>query len=116
MVFISDKEMPGIAPLFAGVEESMVWSCLQGEMGRAWVDNAQNPGCARIITGDLLFCWKQRSRGRRGTDPAVPRREPLLVLPADSARRRLEREDCADLWGQGGKDGTLRPKKRKKCV
>ena len=117
MIFISEKEMPGIAPLFAGVKESMVWSCLQGEMGRAWADNAQNPGCARIITGDFcFFAGNSEAAGAEELIRQFPEGNPSLVLPADSARRRLEREDCADLWGQGGKDGTLRPKKRKKCV
>lgn len=87
MVFISEKEMPGIAPLFAGVKESMVWSCLQGEMGRAWADNAQNPGCARIITGDFcFFAGNSEAAGAEELIRQFPEGNPssfCLLIPPD---------------------------------
>ena len=30
---LTKEELPAIAPLFEGVQETMVWSCLQGLMG-----------------------------------------------------------------------------------
>lgn len=45
----------GIAPLFEGIEETLVWSCLDGSMGRAWADDAAQPQSARIITGEMCF-------------------------------------------------------------
>ncbi|MCI8501804.1 MAG: GNAT family N-acetyltransferase, partial [Oscillospiraceae bacterium] len=38
MVKLAPGEMSKIAPLFFGVEETMVWSCLQGMMGEGWAD------------------------------------------------------------------------------
>ena len=33
---LTKEELPAIAPLFEGVQETMVWSCLQGLMGEAY--------------------------------------------------------------------------------
>lgn len=52
---LSPSSVPVIAPLFAGWEESLIWSCLQGCMGEAWADDVHNPTSARIILGD--FCY-----------------------------------------------------------
>ena len=46
-------ELERIAPLFAGWEETMIWSCLQGVMGRAvWNESRTS---AAIISGDFSF-------------------------------------------------------------
>lgn len=55
MVRITQEEMPQIAPLFAESQETMIWSCLQGEMGRAWADRARLPRCAAISCADFCF-------------------------------------------------------------
>ncbi len=55
MIEIPYQQMSQIAPLFRGWEETMVWSCLQGCMGRAWADSAAAPRSARILIGDFCF-------------------------------------------------------------
>lgn len=50
---INDKST--IAPLFAGWEQTMIWSCLQGCMGVAYADDLNNPASAQIVTGP--FCY-----------------------------------------------------------
>ncbi|MDY3619429.1 GNAT family N-acetyltransferase [Agathobaculum sp.] len=47
--------MARIAPLFAGWEETMVWSVLQGKMGAAYADNAQAPRAAQLCIADFCF-------------------------------------------------------------
>ena len=47
--------MEQIAPLFSGMEETMIWSCLQGVMGDAWADRNDRPSAARIFIGGFLF-------------------------------------------------------------
>ena len=47
--------MEKIAPLFAGWEESLIWSCLEGCMGEAWADNENHPVSARILLADFCF-------------------------------------------------------------
>lgn len=41
--------------LFEGWQETLIWSCLQGCMGRAYADNINNPKSAQILIGDFCF-------------------------------------------------------------
>ena len=53
-MLLSQKELGQAAPLFAGWEETMIWSCLEGAMGRVFA--AGRPVCsaaARIAD----FCF-----------------------------------------------------------
>ena len=52
---ISGKELRKINFLFYGWNESLILSCLQGYMGKAWVDNLINPKSAQIVLGDFCF-------------------------------------------------------------
>ncbi|WP_234117590.1 GNAT family N-acetyltransferase [Clostridium hydrogenum] len=42
-------------PIFEDMEDTMILSCLQGHMGKAYVDNIKNPTAAEIIVGELVF-------------------------------------------------------------
>ena len=46
-------DLERIAPLFAHWDETMVWSCLQGVMGRAVWNGSRT--AAAIISGDFGF-------------------------------------------------------------
>lgn len=96
MFFLSQEEMPGIALLFSQMESTMVWSCLQGEMGKAWADDANNPGCARIITGDFcFFAGNSKADGAEELIRELPEEHPssfcLLVPPDEGWSRKIER-------------------------
>lgn len=52
---VKKQNLDKIAPLFAGWQESLIWSCLQGCMGEAWADSIGNPRAARILLAD--FCY-----------------------------------------------------------
>lgn len=43
------------AALFAGWNEAMIWSCLQGYMGSLLTDNEKDPKSAVIVIGDFCF-------------------------------------------------------------
>lgn len=43
------------APLFAGWEETIIWSCLQGIMGEIYVDDVEQPMAAKAVLGDFAF-------------------------------------------------------------
>lgn len=43
------------APFFAGWNETMIWSALQGRMGDLWLDEETSPTCALIVSGDIAF-------------------------------------------------------------
>lgn len=55
MYRLNKEDMDKIAPFFQDWNETLIWSCLQGHMGNAWVDDKNNPKSAQIITGDLCF-------------------------------------------------------------
>lgn len=44
-----------IAPLFSGWEETLIWSVLEGHMGRAIVEPEANPVSAQLSVGDICF-------------------------------------------------------------
>ena len=44
-----------VAKLFAGWEETMIWSCLQGVMGEIYADDAEHPKSAVAIVGVFAF-------------------------------------------------------------
>lgn len=41
--------------LFAGWQETIIWSCLQKVMGEIYVDCSKNPTSARAVLGDFCF-------------------------------------------------------------
>lgn len=44
-----------ISALFAGWEESMIWSAMQGVMGEVAADDPEHPESARVLLGDFAF-------------------------------------------------------------
>lgn len=49
------KQPQNAAFLFAGWQETMIWSCLQGVQGKLYGDSAQNPVSAMVWLGDFCF-------------------------------------------------------------
>lgn len=44
-----------VAPLFSNWEETMIWSCLQGVMGKIYAEDLEHPTVAMAILGDFSF-------------------------------------------------------------
>lgn len=55
MYELSPSQCGLIAPLFDQVGDTLVRSCLDGSMGRAWADDVTNPQSARIVTAEFCF-------------------------------------------------------------
>lgn len=55
MVPVTGRDLEQLAPLVAGWEETMIWSVLQGCMGRAWADRATRPAACLLWVGDFCF-------------------------------------------------------------
>lgn len=49
------KELKEAAALFGGWQETMIWSCLQGVMGKVYGDSPKNPASASAVLGDFHF-------------------------------------------------------------
>ena len=43
------------AALFRGWQETIIWSCLQGVMGKIYADTPENPASAMALLGDFCF-------------------------------------------------------------
>ena len=52
---LTKEELPAIAPLFEGVQETMVWSCLQGLMGEAYAEEETPPACAQFCASSIAL-------------------------------------------------------------
>lgn len=55
MYELNSKDMQKIAPLFISTSHTLIQSCLQGYMGRAWTDDPEHPSSAQIVIGDFCF-------------------------------------------------------------
>jgi len=85
MQYVKKEQMNLIAPLFNDWKETMIWSCLEGYMGKAYADNLLKPRVALIVIADFVFL-----AGNSTLDEAeilvsgikeVETRLPLLVIP-----------------------------------
>lgn len=87
---IRDKN--AIAHLFAGWDETMIWSCLQNCMGIAYADDVQSPQSAQIlIAGFCFFAGKANEELMRN------RRELSFVfIPQNSAWERAIQQVYGD--------------------
>lgn len=51
----TQRQRDAVAALFEGWEETLIWSCLSGSMGKIYADDAAHPRCAAAIIGDFSF-------------------------------------------------------------
>lgn len=83
-IFKVEKEnMDSIRPLFAGWQESLIWSCLQGCMGEAWADNADNPRSAQIILGDFCYFAGEVNRELIAHKPQSRESDFIIMVPSE---------------------------------
>lgn len=81
-IYKIDKEnMKKIAPLFAGWDESLIWSCLQGCMGEAWADDKSHPASARILLADFCFFAGGANQELVTEDVRNQAREFVIMVP-----------------------------------
>lgn len=84
-------DMEKIAPLFAGWNDTMIWSCLQGYMGAAFVDDEARPTAALIELGDFGFF------AGRPNEALVKRASAPILVPRSGDWEHLIEE----VWGCG---------------
>ena len=78
-VEILDKSK--IADLFAGWEETLIWSCLQDCMGRAYADTEEDPQSAQIVVGDFCFFAGKPSARLVRNKPDDRESEFIIMVP-----------------------------------
>lgn len=90
---VSVPHRAALAPLFAGQTDTLILSCLQGEMGAAWADREEAPACARMIVGDICFFGGDSAAPEAAAlARELPKEHPsgfLLVLSPDEGWQSL---------------------------
>lgn len=81
VVEISEKSV--LEPLFSGWEETMIYSCLQGLMGRAYADNERNPQSAQLLLGDFCFFSGKPDKDLIRNKPSDWKSGFIIMVPRD---------------------------------
>ena len=68
------EQAKAAAALFEGWQDTMIWSCLQGVMGRLYADREERPASAMIWLGDFCFF------------AGIPDRELIRYKPRECAQ------------------------------
>ncbi len=68
---------------FEGWQETMIWSCLQGMMGRAYADDEENPLSAQILVADFCFFAGIPNRELILNKPSGRDTDFLIMVPQD---------------------------------
>ncbi|MCI8556946.1 MAG: GNAT family N-acetyltransferase [Lachnospiraceae bacterium] len=88
--------------LFAGWEETVIWSCLQGIMGNIYGDCQKNPLSAAAILGDFCFLAGEPSRSLASYKPKESKQNFMIMVPQNEQWGQMIRE-C---WGGKAKEVT----------
>lgn len=89
------RETEKAAPLFAGWQETMIWSCLQGVMGKIYVTSQEDPISAMAVLGDFCFLAGKPDREFVSADAGF-----MILVPGNEGWAELI-EEC--LGGRAGK-------------
>ncbi len=79
------------AGLFDGWQETMIWSCLQGVMGKIYADSQETPVSAMALLGDFCFLAGKPDRDFVCSEPC--RRDFVIMIPQDAGWAKLI-EEC----------------------
>ncbi len=82
------------APLFAGWQETMIWSCLQGVMGRIYLDSPEEPRSAAAFLGDFIFYAGEPSSRAVLFRPEEPRWRGVRFLVPQTGLWAQKIEEC----------------------
>lgn len=81
---------PAIENLFAGWEETIIWSCLQKVMGRVCANDTKSPTAAIALLGDFGFLAGQAdTKFLLALKRTVCKRDFLILVPQDESWSRV---------------------------
>lgn len=86
------KETGLAAPLFDGWQESCIWSCLQGVMGKIYVENEEKPRSAMAVLGDFCFFAGEPDEDLVRNHGAWTKPDFTIMVPENDAWAELIRE------------------------
>lgn len=73
------------APLFEGWEETIIWSCLDGTMGKIYGDAPEYPEAAMAILGDFAFLAGTPKPELAAYKPDWCRKDYIILVPRHEA-------------------------------
>ncbi|WMJ88157.1 GNAT family N-acetyltransferase [Anaerocolumna sp. MB42-C2] len=79
MIEIEKEKRYKIEYLFKNAHDTVILTCLQGHMGRAFTDDLQNPTCAMIQGGD--FCFLNGDITKESTNELISQILNLIERP-----------------------------------
>lgn len=79
------RQMEKAAPLFDGWQETIIWSCLQGVMGKVYADSLENPASAMCMLGDFCFLAGEPNRELAGYVPTGCKEGFRILVPQQEA-------------------------------
>lgn len=84
---ISDTEC--LERLFEGWQETLIWSCLQGCMGRAYADSVSNPKSAQIVIADFCFFAGEANNELMRNKPDDYKSNFVIMVPQNNEWNRM---------------------------
>lgn len=70
-----------VSSLFDNWEETLIWSCLQGIMGKIYANDPDNPTAAMAVIGDFIFFAGTPSMELVSYQPARRARNDRIMIP-----------------------------------
>ncbi len=72
-----------VSPLFGKWEETLIWSCLQGIMGKIYADDLYNPMTAMAVIGDFTFFAGKPNIEFAAYKPHLCTQKFMILIPQD---------------------------------
>src|SRR5699024_3605373 len=74
-----------VLSLYDGWEETMIWSCLQGIMGKIYADGPRRPASAAAFIGDFAFFAGEPCEELAAFRPPGYTKDFILMVPGSKA-------------------------------
>ena len=87
------------ATLFNGWEETLIWSCLQGVMGKIYADDHANPAAAMAVLGDFTFFAGKPNIELVSHKPECCIQDFMIMVPQNEAWKNV----ILDFYGNKAK-------------
>lgn len=82
------KDTGKAASLFGEWKETLIWSCLQGIMGKVYADDRYHPTAAMALLGDFAFFAGRPSTELVSFKPDILTQNFILMVPQDEHWKR----------------------------
>lgn len=83
------KKLDKAQAIFEGWQESLIWSCLQGTMGRIYVDSLKQPKSAMAMLGDFCYFAGEPSLELVSYKPENVTSDFIIMVPENEAWQPL---------------------------